>query len=68
MFHNQTPLQGGVGAMLMAKMGWKQGEGLGKNNEGVLEPLALDVKTDRKGTAHLNIYATLSQKYKSMSV
>ena len=36
--------------MLMAKMGWKQGEGLGKNNEGVLEPLALDVKTDRKGT------------------
>ncbi|XP_071800758.1 uncharacterized protein [Asterias amurensis] len=49
MFHNQTPLKGGVGAMLMAKMGWKQGEGLGKNNEGVLEPLALDVKTDRKG-------------------
>ncbi len=30
-------------------MGWKDGEGLGKNKEGVLNPLALDIKTDRKG-------------------
>lgn len=34
---------------LLQKMGWKQGEGLGKNNEGSTEPLALDFKTDRKG-------------------
>jgi hypothetical protein len=30
-------------------MGWKEGEGLGKKKEGVLNPLALDIKTDRKG-------------------
>ena len=34
---------------LMQKMGWKQGEGLGIAKQGQLEPLALDVKTDRKG-------------------
>ena len=49
MFHNLVPTRGGVGMALMQKMGWKQGEGLGANNQGVLEPLALDVKTDRKG-------------------
>ena len=35
---------------LLQKMGWKHGEGLGKDSDGKLEPLALDVKTDRKGT------------------
>lgn len=34
---------------LLKKMGWKQGEGLGKNNEGKKEPLLLDFKVDRKG-------------------
>ena len=34
---------------LLQKMGWKQGEGLGKNSEGPVEPLMLDVKMDRKG-------------------
>ncbi|OWF55829.1 Protein SON [Mizuhopecten yessoensis] len=34
---------------LLQKMGWKLGTGLGKNNEGSLEPLKLDIKTDRKG-------------------
>lgn len=36
---------------LLQKMGWKQGEGLGKNKEGSTLPLMLDVKTDRKGLA-----------------
>lgn len=30
-------------------MGWQPGEGLGRNKEGSLEPLLLDVKTDKKG-------------------
>ena len=30
-------------------MGWNHGQGLGKNNEGNVEPLQLDVKVDRKG-------------------
>lgn len=34
---------------LLQKMGWKPGEGLGKNKEGTLEPLQLEVKLDKKG-------------------
>lgn len=44
-----TPLTGGMGMLLLQKMGWRPGEGLGKNKEGVLEPLKLDVKTDKRG-------------------
>ena len=42
-------MSGGIGMSLLQKMGWKQGEGLGKDNKGSLEPLALSVKMDRKG-------------------
>ncbi|KAL3883301.1 hypothetical protein ACJMK2_029583 [Sinanodonta woodiana] len=48
-FTNAAPLQGGIGMYLLQKMGWKQGEGLGKNNEGAKEPLILDFKVDRRG-------------------
>lgn len=34
---------------LLQKMGWQPGEGLGRNKEGSLEPLALDIKMDKKG-------------------
>ncbi|XP_059149540.1 protein SON-like [Physella acuta] len=44
-----APVNGGIGMFLLQKMGWKQGEGLGKNNEGSKEPLMLDIKIDRKG-------------------
>lgn len=33
----------------MRKMGWKEGEGLGRNNEGNVNPILVDFKTDRKG-------------------
>lgn len=33
----------------MRKMGWREGEGLGKNKEGSVEPIMVDFKTDRKG-------------------
>lgn len=42
-------MKSGIGMFLLQKMGWKQGEGLGKNKEGKVEPLLLDVKVDRKG-------------------
>ena len=45
-----APVAGGMGMKLLQKMGWKPGEGLGKNKEGGLEPLNLDVKMDKKGT------------------
>ncbi|EJD75745.1 G-patch domain-containing protein [Loa loa] len=38
-----------VGLKLMQKMGWTPGEGLGKGRDGPLEPLVLDIKSDRKG-------------------
>jgi len=34
---------------LLQKMGWRPGEGLGKNKEGTLEPLQLEIKMDKKG-------------------
>jgi len=42
-------LQGGMGMHLLQRMGWSPGEGLGKNKEGTTEPLALDIKMDKKG-------------------
>ncbi|XP_011142017.1 protein SON isoform X1 [Harpegnathos saltator] len=43
------PVSGGMGMALLQKMGWRPGEGLGKNKEGALEPLQLEVKLDKKG-------------------
>lgn len=40
---------GGMGMHLLQKMGWKPGEGLGKEKSGQLEPLLLEVKLDKKG-------------------
>lgn len=44
---------------LLQKMGWKPGEGLGKEKRGTLEPLLLEVKLDKKG-----LVATEEQKKK----
>ncbi|XP_046849083.1 serine/arginine repetitive matrix protein 2-like isoform X2 [Xenia sp. Carnegie-2017] len=49
MFQNLNPIRGGVGMRLLQKMGWKPGQVIGKRGEGSYEPIALDVKTDRKG-------------------
>ena len=48
------PISSGIGVKLMEKMGWKSGEGLGKYNEGPLEPIKVEVKVDRKGLADPN--------------
>ncbi|XP_078088917.1 SON DNA and RNA binding protein b [Mustelus asterias] len=48
-FLKAAPLTGGMGAHLMQKMGWREGEGLGKNKNGPVEPIVVDFKTDRKG-------------------
>lgn len=49
MFKRARPAVGGVGMMLMEKMGWRLGEGLGRDRNGEIEPLQLEVKSDRKG-------------------
>lgn len=48
-FRNALPATGGIGRKMLEKMGWRPGEGLGKDATGNLEPLVLDVKSDRKG-------------------
>ena len=35
--------------ILLQKMGWEPGKSLGKRGEGMVEPIALTVKVDRKG-------------------
>lgn len=44
-----VPVSGGMGMHLLQKMGWRPGEGLGKERNGVLQPLLLEVKLDKKG-------------------
>ena len=34
---------------MLKKMGWKEGQPLGLQGRGHVEPLAIDVKTDRSG-------------------
>ncbi|XP_068165421.1 protein SON isoform X2 [Antennarius striatus] len=48
-FLRAAPVSGGVGEFLMRKMGWRFGEGLGRNREGTVEPIVIDFKVDRKG-------------------
>ncbi|XP_041835122.1 protein SON isoform X2 [Melanotaenia boesemani] len=48
-FLRAAPVSGGVGEFLMRKMGWRTGEGLGRNREGTVEPIVIDFKVDRKG-------------------
>ncbi|XP_062303725.1 protein SON isoform X1 [Osmerus eperlanus] len=48
-FLRAAPVSGGVGEFLMRKMGWRTGEGLGRNREGTVEPIVIDFKIDRKG-------------------
>lgn len=43
------PVTGGMGMHLLQKMGWKPGEGLGREKNGSLQPLLLDVKLDKRG-------------------
>ncbi|XP_036326002.1 protein SON [Rhagoletis pomonella] len=43
------PVTGGMGMQLLQKMGWKPGEGLGRDKTGSLQPLLLDVKLDKHG-------------------
>ncbi|NXJ08428.1 SON protein, partial [Odontophorus gujanensis] len=58
-FLRAAPVTGGMGAQLMRKMGWREGEGLGKNKEGSVEPIMVDFKTDRKGKRFLKCFITL---------
>lgn len=51
-FLRARPISGGIGQYLLQKMGWQEGQGLGKQNEGSLEPLMLDFNVSRKGLCY----------------
>merc|ERR1712059_61840 len=42
-------VKGGFGEFMLKKMGWADGEGLGKHKSGDVNPLTLDIKFDKKG-------------------
>ena len=52
-FLRARPIQGGIGQFLLQKMGWNEGQGLGKQNDGGTEPLMMDFNTNRKGMVQL---------------
>ena len=52
MFHGLPPVMSGFGMKMLKKMGWQEGQPLGKMGEGYLEPIAMDVKVDRSGELH----------------
>ncbi|CAO1416955.1 unnamed protein product [Diamesa hyperborea] len=43
------PVTSGMGMHLLKKMGWAPGEGLGKEKNGSLQPLLLELKLDKRG-------------------
>ena len=51
--HGGKPVRGDKGKMLMKKMGWQPGLGLGKYYQGEKEPLTLDIKTDKRGMKNI---------------
>lgn len=46
---NTAPVTSGMGMHLLRKMGWTPGEGLGKEKNGSLTPLLLELKLDKRG-------------------
>lgn len=46
---NVQQSNGGMGMSMLQKMGWKPGEGLGRNNEGAIEPLNITYKKNKRG-------------------
>lgn len=49
MWNSGSRLSDGIGKRLLEKMGWKEGEGLGKKKEGPTVPIKLELKLNRKG-------------------
>ena len=48
-FTKAEKVSGGFGEYMLKKMGWTDGEGLGKHKSGEVNPLQLDIKFDKKG-------------------
>ena len=49
LYYRTFEVRGGFGEFMLKKMGWEEGEGLGRNKQGEADPLTLDIKFDKKG-------------------
>lgn len=49
MLKNAAPITAGIGKKILEKMGWKDGNGLGKEQTGAIVPFTPDVKVNRSG-------------------
>lgn len=49
MFRGLAPVGDGFGMKMLKKMGWKEGQPIGKQGEGHVEPICVDIKMDRSG-------------------
>ena len=49
MFEGLARVLSGFGMKMMIKMGWNLGQPLGKEGQGVTEPIPISVKVDRSG-------------------
>jgi hypothetical protein len=49
MLKNAAPITAGIGKKMLEKMGWKDGNGLGKEQTGAILPFTPDVKVNRSG-------------------
>eukprot|EP00095_Tigriopus_kingsejongensis_P003437 maker-scaffold110_size354795-snap-gene-2.25 protein:Tk03437 transcript:maker-scaffold110_size354795-snap-gene-2.25-mRNA-1 annotation:"conserved hypothetical protein" len=52
-FAQAKKVSGGFGEFMLKKMGWQEGEGLGKDKSGEVDPLTLDIKHDKRGLTAL---------------
>ncbi|PAA46352.1 hypothetical protein BOX15_Mlig020262g2, partial [Macrostomum lignano] len=50
-FANAQPITAGPGLDLIRRMGWREGQGLGRQGEGRVEPVAVAMRTGRAGLA-----------------
>jgi len=48
-FGNVFQVSGGFGEYMLRKMGWRDGDGLGREKTGTVDPLQLDIKMDKRG-------------------
>jgi hypothetical protein len=61
-----APITHVIGMYLLIKVGWNPGQGLGKNNEGVVDPIMLDIKMDKKGLVAEQVVRNLTQQLVSV--
>lgn len=64
---DSKPVTSGMGMHLLKKMGWTPGEGLGKESNGSLMPLLLELKLDKRGLESNEEVSKVDESLKEIS-